>query len=69
MTLPPIEMRMHAILKLIAKQQIRCVDCGAALYLVEHSDGKPVPYTANGVNHSVACPESQRFKIAKAATG
>jgi hypothetical protein len=69
MNLLPIEARMREILKRIAKQQRPCVDCGAALYIVVHSDGKPTSYTADGVNHTVACPESPRFKKWKAVTG
>lgn len=62
MNLPTMEQRIAKLLLLIAQDQRRCEACGAELFFVRHRTGKFAPYTADGLNHFIACPEANRFK-------
>lgn len=49
------------LFELIGNQAL-CKGCDAAIYWVEHRNGKRVPYTSAGVNHFINCSEAARFK-------
>jgi hypothetical protein len=40
----------------------QCKGCGAVVYWVVHKNGKKSPYTVNGTNHFIDCPQAGRFK-------
>lgn len=63
------EERLEKILSLIAEAIHPCKACQAKLYFVRHANGKLAPYTADGVNHFITCPEAKQFKKAAAARG
>lgn len=60
-TLPPCEERLKRILELTAEAKRPCKACGAELYFVRHHTGKVAPYTIDGLNHFINCPQAQRF--------
>jgi len=67
MNLPPIEERLAKLLSLAAYETRPCKACGAVLYFVRHhATGKAAPYTADGVNHFIACPAADSFRKKKA---
>jgi hypothetical protein len=61
-TLPPIEKRMADLLTLTAYEIRPCKACGERLFFVRHNTGKVAPYTIEGINHFVNCPQADRFK-------
>ena len=62
MNLPSLEERISRLLALTAEDKRRCTACGTELYFVRHRNGKLAPYTADGLNHFLTCPEAHRFK-------
>ena len=59
---PSIEERMRRLLELAAIEKRPCRACGAMLYFIQHANGKRAPYTDDGLNHFVNCPDAARFK-------
>lgn len=39
-----------------------CKGCGAPIVWVTHQNGKRAPYTPEGLNHFVDCPQAQQFR-------
>ena len=39
-----------------------CKGCGAAIYWVQHKNGKKAPYTQDALNHFADCPKAKDFK-------
>jgi hypothetical protein len=66
MTLPTLEERMERLLKLAAYEVRPCKACGQTLYFVKHNTGKAAPYTADGLNHFIACESADSFRKKKA---
>lgn len=62
MSLPTIEQRLLKLLLLTAEEKRPCRACGVDLYFVRHRTGTKAPYTADGLNHFVNCPQAARFK-------
>jgi hypothetical protein len=63
MTLPSIEKRLETLLQHIAEFERPCKACHAKLYFVRHKkSGAITPYTANGLNHFIACPSAPAFR-------
>jgi hypothetical protein len=60
--LPTLDERMRRLLELTAVETRKCKACGVMLFFVQHSSGKVAPYTADGLNHFVNCPQAERFK-------
>lgn len=57
--------RITLLLSLVGDQSI-CKGCGAGIWWVQHRNGKRAPYTSEGLNHFIDCPQAQRFKKARA---
>lgn len=62
MNLPSIEERMQRLLELVAEEKRTCKACTALLFFVRHSNGKLAPYTIDGLNHFVNCPQAEQFR-------
>lgn len=60
--LPPLEERISRLLELIAVKQRSCMACGEPLFFVQHASGKLTPYTRDGLNHFITCPQAERFR-------
>ncbi len=60
--IPPIEERMKRLLIDAAQLRRPCKRCGAALYFLRHSTGNLVPYTEDGINHFLNCPQAAEFR-------
>jgi len=58
----PIERRMEMLLRLIASEIRPCKACGEVLAFVKHRNGKVAPYTMDGTNHFVNCPNADTFR-------
>jgi len=52
---------IRALLPLIGDEGV-CKACGARIFWVMHKNGKEAPYTQDGLNHFIDCPEANRFK-------
>lgn len=59
--LPSPEERIVHLLRQIAESG-QCRGCGAVVFWVHHKNGKTVPYTEEGLNHFVDCPQRERFR-------
>jgi len=60
--------RIRELLERTAEARRPCKACSTELFFVRHANGKLTPYTSDGVNHFVNCPEAARFKKPKGAT-
>lgn len=60
--IPPIEERMKRLLIDAAQLRRPCKRCGVTLYFVRHSTGNLVPYTEEGINHFLNCPQASEFR-------
>jgi uncharacterized protein with PIN domain len=61
--------RMTHLLDQIGGPWASCKACGAAIRFVHHPrTKKSVPYTAEGQNHFIDCPDRDRFRKGKRAT-
>jgi uncharacterized protein with PIN domain len=56
------EARAVRLFDLIAEEQRPCKRCGAAIWMVRHSNGKLAPYTADLTNHFINCPNAAEFR-------
>lgn len=54
--------RVRELLERTAQARRPCKACGTELFFVMHANGKSTPYTGDGVNHFIDCPEGARFK-------
>lgn len=59
--LPSLPDRITALLKAIGVPG-RCKGCAEPILWVKHLNGSTVPYTYDGVNHFVDCPNAANFK-------
>ncbi len=55
---------MTALLKQIG-QIGTCSGCNGVVIWVTHRNGTHVPYTTEGLNHFLNCPEAEQFKKGK----
>jgi hypothetical protein len=39
-----------------------CKGCHREIFWVKHRNGKAVPYTPQGLNHFIDCPQAKEFK-------
>ena len=61
--LPTIEERMRKLLDLIGVEFRPCSGCGVQLVFVIHrKTGARTPYTYDGLNHFINCPDAKQFK-------
>ena len=60
--LPPLEDRLRRLLELTAEDSRSCKACGALLFFVRHRNGKTAPYTVDGLNHFLNCPQADQFR-------
>lgn len=60
--LPSIETRMRKLLDLIGVEFRPCHGCKTPLVFVMHRNGEKAPYTYDGLNHFINCPQAERFK-------
>lgn len=58
-----MEKAMTALLKNVG-QLGTCRGCNAPVVWVRHANNRPTPYTTEGLNHFVNCPERADFKKA-----
>jgi hypothetical protein len=65
MDLPSLEKRISTLLQLVAEEIRPCRACGVQLAIVRHRNGKPTPYTMEGVNHFIDCPHADQFRKKK----
>lgn len=56
-----VESNLTRLLATIATEQKTC-SCGAALWMVTHANGKRCPYTAEGLNHFIDCPDREQYR-------
>ena len=64
--LPPIEDRMKSLLGLVARETRPCTRCGAMIYIVHHvKTDRLAPYTSDGINHFLNCPNAAEFRKGK----
>jgi len=59
--LPTLEKRIEHLLTQVGKPG-KCRGCGADLYWVRHLNGKLAPYTPDGLNHFINCPQAAMFR-------
>jgi hypothetical protein len=64
-SLPSLEDRIFNLLKLAAKEIRPCKLCGVTLYFIEHKSGTHAPYTKEGINHFLNCPNAGEFRRQK----
>jgi hypothetical protein len=59
----PTELRRR-ILTLLSNvgEKARCKGCMVEIWWVRHSNGKQAPYTAEGLNHFIDCPNRDQFR-------
>lgn len=62
---PSPEERLARLLMLVAEEVRPCKACGVQLAFVRHNTGKLAPYTMDGLNHFVNCPEAESFRKRK----
>lgn len=62
---PTIEARMESLLRLVAEEIRPCARCKTVIAMVRHKNGKLGPYTMDGVNHFINCPNAQDFRRQK----
>jgi uncharacterized protein with PIN domain len=60
--LPSLEQRIESLLTHTAQEIRPCKACGARLAFVRHNNGKLAPYTVDGLNHFINCPQASSFK-------
>ena len=58
---PEMRKRMTHLLRQIADEG-SCRGCGAIIHWVKHQNGKKVPYTPQGLNHFIDCPNREDFR-------
>jgi hypothetical protein len=58
---------MHTLLSHVGRPD-NCRGCNAPIYFVRHLNGKFTPYSADGENHFIACPNRDEFKRRNHAT-
>lgn len=57
--------RIKKLLSLVGSQG-KCKGCGAEIWWVPHlANGTRAPYTAEGLNHFIDCPDAAQFKRKK----
>ena len=61
-TLPPLEARISTLIELIAESHRACKACHATIYFVRHRNRSLAPYTLDGLNHFLTCPDAKEFK-------
>lgn len=62
-TLPTVEENMRKLLDLIGVEFRPCKACQAQLVFVVHRrTGAKTPYTYDGLNHFINCPDAKQFK-------
>jgi hypothetical protein len=59
--------RIRLILVAVGEPGV-CKGCGAAIYWLQHANGKRAPYTPEGLNHFADCREAARFRSRKKST-
>ena len=67
-TLPPLEDRIRRLLELINEESRTCKACGVLIFFVRHRNGKMAPYTIDGLNHFMNCPQAAQFRKAAGGT-
>jgi hypothetical protein len=66
-TLPPLEDRLRRLLELTAEESRTCKACGTLLFFIRHRNGIRAPYTVDGLNHFLNCPQASQFRKAAGA--
>jgi hypothetical protein len=56
------EERLLQLLQRVAEETRPCRACGEILYFVRHRSGHTAPYTAQGINHFINCPQATQFR-------
>jgi hypothetical protein len=67
LNLPSLEERIKRLLTLTANEIRPCKACQATIYMVIHNNGKTAPYTEDGLNHFINCPNAGQFRRGNAA--
>ena len=59
-----IQAQEAAMLRLLslAGDSGHCEGCGSQVFWVRHRNGRITPYTPQGLNHFINCPQAARFK-------
>ena len=64
--LPTLEERIRFLLLAVAEGEPRpCKLCKALIVFVRHKNGKLAPYTLEGLNHFIDCPQREAFQKKK----
>lgn len=57
-----VEKALHDLVKHVGTRGV-CRGCKADVWWIMHANGKATPYTAEGLNHFIDCPNAKDFKI------
>lgn len=69
-TVPELLDRIRKLLIAVGEDGVcRGEHCDAEIIWVVHANGRRTPYTAEGLNHFIDCPDRDGFRKRRAAAG